>query len=76
MHISESTIAATVTGLRDILQEAATLALSADAALAAGNRNLAIGNLLPLEQLLPTAQALLGASLALHRRAPPWGKDR
>ena len=68
MHISESTIAATVTGLRDILQEAATLALSADAALAAGNRNLAIGTLLPLEQLLPTAQALLGASLALHRR--------
>ena len=47
MHISEATIAATVTSLRDILQEAATLALSADAAFAAGNRNLAIGNLLP-----------------------------
>ena len=74
MNISESTIAATVTSLRDILQEAATLALSADAALAAGSRNLAIGNLLPLEQLLPTAQALLGASLALNRRAPP-GKN-
>jgi hypothetical protein len=68
MHVSEATIAATVTSLRDILQEAATLALSADAAFAAGNRNLAIGNLLPLEQLLPTTQALLGASLALHRR--------
>jgi hypothetical protein len=74
MHISESTIAATVTSLRDILQEAATLALSADAAIAAGRRNLAIGTLLPLEQLLPAAQALLGASLTLHRREP--GQDR
>jgi hypothetical protein len=67
---TETTIAATVAALRDILQESATLALSAHAALAAGKRNLAIGNLLPLEQLLPTAQALFGASLTLHRRNP------
>ena len=57
----------TLAGLRDILQEAATLALSADGALAAGNRNLAIGTLLPLEEMLPTAQALFQAARALHR---------
>jgi hypothetical protein len=64
---SEPAIAATIAGLRNILQEAATLALSA---LAAGRRNLAIGTLLPLEEMLPTAQALLTASLALHRCNP------
>ena len=60
-------IVATLAGLCDILQEAATLALSAEAALAAGNRNLAIGTLLPLEEMLPTAQALFQATRSLHR---------
>jgi hypothetical protein len=60
-------IVATLAGLRDILQEAAALATSADAAIAAGNRNLAIGTLLPLEEMLPTAQALFQAARALHR---------
>jgi hypothetical protein len=60
-------ITATLAGLRSILQEAATVALSAEAAFAAGNRNLAIGTLLVLEGMLPTAQALFQATLALHR---------
>jgi hypothetical protein len=64
-------LAATVAALRDIVREAATVALQADAALAAGKRNLAIGTLLSLEDKLPTATALLQATLALHRTDPP-----
>src|SRR5258708_2017970 len=60
-------IVATIAGLREILQQAALLALSADAAITAGNRNLAIGTLLPMESMLPTACALFQATLALHR---------
>jgi hypothetical protein len=67
---SEPAISATVAALGNILQEASTLALSADDALKAGNRNLAMGTLLSLEEMLPTAQALLQASLVLHRRNP------
>ena len=60
-------IVATVAGLRDILRQAALLAIDADGALEQGNTNIAIGTLLPLEEMLPTAQALYQATRALHR---------
>jgi hypothetical protein len=68
-------IVATLAGLRDILQEAATLALSAGAAIEAGNQNLAIGTLLPLEEMLTTAQALFQAARALHRLPRKGGEQ-
>jgi hypothetical protein len=66
-------IRATLAGLRDILQQSAMLALSADLDLARGNQNLAIGTLLPLEEMLQTAQALFQAARALHRRPRQGG---
>ena len=69
MNISPG-LTATITALRDILQEAATVSQEAHAALAERHRNIAIGTLLSLEDELPTATALLQAALALHRGDP------
>jgi hypothetical protein len=63
-------LAATVAALRDLLKDAATVAHEADTAFAAKNRNLAIGIVLSLEDKLPVANALLQATLALHRCDP------
>lgn len=49
------------------LQSAEALAVEAAAAIATGNRNRAIGTILPLEQALPECDALVRASLILHR---------
>ena len=43
---------------------------SARAALTEGKQNLAIGTILPLEQMLPEANALLATILLLHRAEP------
>lgn len=62
-------ITANLAALAEGLREAATLATSAHSAMHAGNRNLAVGTVLPLERDLPTYVGLLTAILALHRRA-------
>ena len=49
------------------LQQAETLAVEAAAALSTGQRNLAIGTVLPLERMLPECEALVRAALILHR---------
>jgi hypothetical protein len=53
------------------LQEAETYSISAAAAAAAGETNLAIGTAMPLEDELPLYASLLTATLALHRRRIP-----
>jgi hypothetical protein len=53
--------------LASVLYEAGISANLAADAIDQGNQNLAIGNALDLEQLLPTAQALYRAAIALHR---------
>jgi hypothetical protein len=60
-------IEANLAALAEGLDQAATLATTAHAAMHAGNRNLAIGTVLPLERDLPTYVGLLTAILALHR---------
>ena len=52
------------------LQEAEKLAVDASSAMRAGKRNLTIGTILPLECMLPECEALVRASLILHRMAP------
>jgi len=68
-NLTRTAIEANLSVLVDGLQRAATLAGMARAAIAANNRNLAIGTILPLEQELPTLTGLLTAILTLHRRA-------
>lgn len=53
--------------LHTLLDTARTSALQASAAMAAGNRNLAIGNVLDLEGLLPECEALYRTIILLHR---------
>ena len=60
-------IAANLAALVLSLGRARETALHAADANCTGNRNLAIGTLLDLEQLLPRAEALIGAIMALHR---------
>jgi hypothetical protein len=69
-------IEANLAVLADGLAYAAVLARSAQAAMHAGlgNRNLAIGTILPLEQDLPVFVGLLTAILALHRQAGQGGE--
>ena len=61
-------IEANLAALAEGLDEAATLATSAHAAMHAGQRNLAVGTVLPLEQDLPAYVGLLTAILALNRK--------
>lgn len=49
------------------LQQAEKLAVDAATALSAGQRNLAIGTILPFEKMLPECEALFRAALILHR---------
>lgn len=62
-------IAANLGALVVILGRARDGALAARHALSRGERNLAIGTLLDLEQLLPQADALTRPIMALHRDA-------
>ncbi|MEQ1616243.1 MAG: hypothetical protein ABL904_26115 [Hyphomicrobiaceae bacterium] len=52
------------------LQQAEKLAVEAAAALSTGQRNRAIGTVLPLERMLPECEALFRAALILHRMEP------
>ena len=60
-------IAANLEVLKLRLRSAADLVAEACAAMAAGNQNQAIGTVLDLERGLPECDALLRATLALHR---------
>jgi hypothetical protein len=52
------------------VQEIEHLTAEACAEIATGQRNLAIGAMLPLERMLPECEALLRAALILHRMVP------
>ena len=56
------------------LQQAEKCAVEAGAALTAGQRNIAIGTVLPLERMLPECDALFRAALILHRMEPQNGE--
>jgi hypothetical protein len=58
--------------LASTLDDAARYAMAASVAMKTDQQNQAIGTLLSIEELLPTAQALYKAALALHR-APRKG---
>jgi hypothetical protein len=61
-------IAANIQALASLLQQAAERGEEAAAAIAAGERNQAIGTIVGLDELLAAAGALHGAALALHRQ--------
>lgn len=71
--IIHAAIEANLAALADGLYRASTLADAARQAMAKGERNLAVGTVLPLEDELPTMTGLLTAILALHRRAGQGG---
>lgn len=56
--------------LEERLRHALALAIEARAAIARGERNLAIGTLLPAEQDLADANTLLKTVFVLHRAEP------
>ena len=72
-NITHAAIEANLAALADGLTRSSTLADMARQAMAKGERNLAIGTVLPLELELPTMTGLLTAVLALHRRAGQEG---
>lgn len=71
--LTATAIEANLAALADGLYRASTLADAARQAMTKGERNLAIGTVLPLEIELPTSIGLLTAILALHRRAAKEG---
>jgi len=66
-NIIQSAIAANLTALTQRLTEAAELAKQASEAMAQGEQNQAIGTILDFDRVLPEAQALYNAAMALHR---------
>ena len=66
-NIIQSAIAANLAALTQRLTEAADLAKQASAAMAQGEQNQAIGTILDFDRVLPEAQALYNAAMALHR---------
>lgn len=70
MTITTNTILANMTLLEDRLRCALALTVEARAALMRGDRNLAIGTLLPAEQDLADASTLLKTVFVLHRAEP------
>jgi hypothetical protein len=69
MSIAETAIYANLSALAEQLAQAAKLSTEAAAASRLGKQNQAIGNALPLEDLLSQARALYDAAIALHRHA-------
>ena len=59
-------ILANISALQVIAASLNESILSAHAAMREGNKNLAIGNLLDLDRLLPEADALYRAAIVLH----------
>ena len=66
---TQNAIAANIAVLYDRLRLAAEKAKQANAAMADGEQNQAIGTILDLERLLPEATALYTAAIALHRNS-------
>ena len=66
-EITTTAIAANIAALTARLQEAASLATEANAAMQDGQTNEAIGTLLMFERHLREADALFHAALTLHR---------
>jgi hypothetical protein len=67
--IKQAAIAANLSALRAVLENALLRAKDADTAAIEGQINQAIGAALGVETLLDEARALFGAALALHRGA-------
>lgn len=65
--IIQNAIAANLAALTQRLTEAAELAKQANEAIAQGEQNQAIGTILDFDRMLPEAQALYNAAMALHR---------
>ena len=65
--IIQNAITANLAALSQCLTEAAELAKQAHEAMAQGEQNQAIGTIIDFDRLLPEAQALYNAAIALHR---------
>lgn len=65
--VIQNAIAANLAALTQRLSQAAELAGQAHDAMQAGEQNQAIGTILDFDRLLPEAQALYNAAIALHR---------
>lgn len=65
--VIQNAIAANLAALTQRLNEAASLAKEASEAMEQGQQNQAIGTIMSFEQMLPEAQALFNAAIALHR---------
>jgi hypothetical protein len=74
IHV-DKLMAANLDMLHQMLDRAHTSAVQAGAAMAAGQRNLAIGHALDLEQLLPESEALYRTILMLHRSRVGEGRS-
>ena len=69
--IRQAAIAANLSALRAILENALVRAVDAESAVIDGEINQAIGAALGVETMLDEARALFGAALALHRGGRP-----
>lgn len=69
MDRTAAALTANMAALAELLADAAKVAAEAAEAMATGNRNLAVGTLLQIEQTVPDAKAIMDATLALHRVA-------
>lgn len=65
--VIQNAIAANLAALTQRLSQAAELAREAHESLQAGEQNQAIGTIIDFDRLLPEAQALYNAAMALHR---------
>ena len=61
-------IAANISALAELLEQAEIRAREASNAIRHGRRNEAIGGIQGLDELLAAAQSLQGAAIALHRQ--------
>ena len=65
--VIQNAIAANLAALAQRLARAAALAKEAEEAMQRGEQNLAIGTVIGFDHILPEAQALYNAAIALHR---------
>lgn len=65
--VIQNAIAANLAALTQRLSQAAELAREAHEAMQGGEQNQAIGTIIDFDRLLPEAQALYNAAMALHR---------
>lgn len=65
--VIQNAIAANLAALSQRLTEAAHLVEQAHAVMTQGEQNQAIGTIIDFDRILPEAQALYAAAIALHR---------